>query len=127
MDRIDSMEVFARVVAKQSFSAAARDLRLSQAAVSKHVRGLEDWLGARLLDRTTRRLNVTEIGALVYERCERILDEIDVVQQSTSALQTSPRGVLHLVAPVPFGITSSGLCLPTISGAIRGRGRRHAG
>src|SRR5215472_8109683 len=96
MDRIDSMGVFAKVVAKQSFSAAARDLRLSQAAVSKHVRALEDWLGARLLDRTTRRLNVTEIGALVYERCERILGDIDEVQQSTSSLQTAPRGVLHL-------------------------------
>jgi DNA-binding transcriptional LysR family regulator len=111
MDRIDSMGVYARVVAKQSFSAAARDLRLSQAAVSKHVRALEDWLGARLLDRTTRRLNVTEIGALVYERCERILDEIDEVQQSTSALQTAPRGVLHLAAPLSFGITQLGPAL----------------
>jgi DNA-binding transcriptional LysR family regulator len=83
LDRIDSMGV----VAKQSFSSAARELHLSQAAVSKHVRALEDWLGAQLLNRTTRRLNVTEIGALVYERCERILDEIDEVRQSTSALQ----------------------------------------
>ena len=96
MDRIDSMGVFAKVVAKQSFSGAARELRLSQAAVSKHVRALEDWLGARLLDRTTRRLNVTEIGALVYQRCERILDEIDEVRQSTSALQTVPRGCCTL-------------------------------
>jgi DNA-binding transcriptional LysR family regulator len=111
MDRIDSMGVFAKVVAKQSFSGAARELRLSQAAVSKHVRALEDWLGARLLDRTTRRLNVTEIGALVYERCERILGEIDEVRQSTSALQTAPRGVLHLAAPVSFGITQLGPAL----------------
>lgn len=111
MDRIESMGVFAKVVAKQSFSGAARELRLSQAAVSKHVRALEDWLGARLLDRTTRRLNVTEIGALVYERCERILDEIDEVQQSTSAMQTAPRGVLHLAAPVSFGTTQLGPAL----------------
>jgi len=103
--------VFAKVVAKQSFSGAARELRLSQAAVSKHVRALEDWLGARSLDRTTRRLNVTEIGALVYQRCERILDEIDEVRQSTSALQTVPRGVLHLAAPVSFGITQLGPAL----------------
>ena len=108
MDRIESMGVFAKVIEKQSFSGAARELRLSQAVVSKHVRALEDWLGAQLLNRTTRRLNVTEIGALVYERCERILDEIDEVQQSTSALQTSPRGVLHLAAPVSFGITQLG-------------------
>jgi DNA-binding transcriptional LysR family regulator len=108
VDRIESMGVFAKVIEKQSFSGAARELRLSQAVVSKHVRALEDWLGAQLLNRTTRRLNVTEIGALVYERCERILDEIDEVQQSTSALQTSPRGVLHLAAPVSFGIAQLG-------------------
>jgi DNA-binding transcriptional LysR family regulator len=84
---------------------------LSQAVVSKHVRALEHWLGAQLLNRTTRRLNVTEIGALVYERCERILDEVDEVQQSTSALQTAPRGVLHLAAPVSFGITQLGPAL----------------
>jgi DNA-binding transcriptional LysR family regulator len=111
MDRIESMGVFAKVVAKQSFSGAARELRLSQAVVSKHVRALEDWLGAQLLNRTTRRLNITEIGELVYERCERILDEIDEVQQSTSALQTAPRGVLHLAAPVSFGITQLGPAL----------------
>jgi DNA-binding transcriptional LysR family regulator len=108
VDRIDSMGVFAKVVAKQSFSGAARELRVSQAVVSKHVRALEDWLGARLLNRTTRRLNVTEIGALVYERCERILDEIDEVQQHASALHTAPRGVLHLAAPVSFGVTQLG-------------------
>jgi DNA-binding transcriptional LysR family regulator len=56
------MGVFAKVVAKRSFSGAARELRLSQAAVSRHVRALEDWLGPRLLNRTTRRLNVTESG-----------------------------------------------------------------
>lgn len=57
----------------------------------------------RLLNRTTRRLNVTEIGALVYERCERILGKIDEVEQSASVTQTAPRGVLHLAAPVSFG------------------------
>jgi DNA-binding transcriptional LysR family regulator len=111
VDRIESMQVFAKVVAKQSFSGAARELRLSQAVVSKHVSALESWLGAQLLNRTTRRLNLTEIGALVYERSERILDEIDEVQQSTSALQTAPRGVLRLAAPVSFGITQLGPAL----------------
>ena len=66
MDRIEGMGVFAKVIEKQSFSGAARELRLPQAAVSNYVRALEDWLGARLLDRTTRRLNVTELGALGY-------------------------------------------------------------
>jgi DNA-binding transcriptional LysR family regulator len=117
MDRIDSMGVFAKVVAKQSFSRAARELHLSQAVVSKHVRALEDWLGAQLLNRTTRRLNVTEIGALVYARCERILDEIDEVRQSTSALRarraaccTRGTGFLRHHAAGP--------ALPTISRAI---------
>src|SRR6516165_2668396 len=105
VDRIESMGVFAKVIEKQSFSGAARELRLSQAVVSKHVRALEYWLGAQLLNRTTRSLNVTEIGALV---CERILDEVDDVRQSTSALQTAPRGVLHLAAPVSFGVTQLG-------------------
>jgi DNA-binding transcriptional LysR family regulator len=111
LDRIDSMGVFAKVVVKQSFSSATLELHLSQAVVSKHVRALEDWLGAQLLNRTTRRLNVTEIGALVYERCERILDDIDEVRQSTSALQTTPRGVLHLAAPVSLGMTQLGHAL----------------
>ena len=107
MDLIESMGVLAKVIEKQSFSGAARELRLSQAAVSKHVRALEDWLGGLLLNRTTRRPNVTEIGAPVYQRCERTLDEIEDVQQSTIA-QTSPCRVLHLAAPVPFGITQLG-------------------
>jgi len=107
VDRIESMGVLAKVIEKQSFSDAARELRLSQAVVSKHIRALQDWLGALLLNRTTRRPNVTEIGAPVYQRCERTLDEIEDVQQSTIA-QTSPCRVLHLAAPVPFGITQLG-------------------
>lgn len=111
MDRIESMGVFAKVVVKQSFSGAARELRLSQAAVSKHVRALEDWLGVQLLNRTTRRLNITEIGAQVFESCERILDEIDDVEQCTSAQHVAPRGVVHLAAPVSFGVTQLGPAL----------------
>ena len=111
MDRIDSMGVFAKVVASRSFSGAARELRLSQAAVSKHVRALEDWLGARLLNRTTRRVGVTEIGALVYERSRRILDEIDEVERDTNALHVSPRGLLRVAAPVSLGVTQLGAAL----------------
>jgi len=106
MDRIESMEVFARVVARQSFSAAARDLKMSQAVVSKHVRVMEEWLGARLLDRTTRRLNLTEIGAIVHAQCERILGDIGEIEQRSSALQNLPRGVLRIAAPVSFGVSN---------------------
>ena len=85
MDRIESMGVFAKVIEKQSFSGVARERRLSQAVVSKCPRARGLVFGALLLNRSTRRPNVTEIGAPVYQRCELILDEIDVVQQSTSA------------------------------------------
>src|SRR5215469_10831674 len=108
MDRIDSMTVFAKVVASRSFSGAARELQLSQAVVSKHVRSLEDWLGARLLNRTTRRLSITEIGALVYERSGRIVDEVEEIQNEANSLQTSPRGLLRVAAPVSLGVTHLG-------------------
>jgi DNA-binding transcriptional LysR family regulator len=62
--------------------------------MSKHVRALEDSPGAQLFNRTTRRLDITEIGALVYDRCERILDEVDDVRQSTSALGRGREGSL---------------------------------
>ena len=85
MDRIESMGVFAKVIEKQSFSGAARAAFVASGdeQACPRARGLV--FGALLLNRTTRRPNVTEIGAPVYQRCELILDEIDVVQQSTSA------------------------------------------
>jgi DNA-binding transcriptional LysR family regulator len=103
MDRIESLGVFAKVVAKQSFSGAARELRLSQAAVSKHVRALEDWLGSAAVEPHDAPPQRHRDRALVYERCERILGKIDEVEQSASVMQTAPRGVLHLAAPVSFG------------------------
>jgi DNA-binding transcriptional LysR family regulator len=111
MDRIESMTVFAKVVASRSFSGAARDLRVSQAVVSKHVRSLETWLGARLLNRTTRRVSLTEIGALVYERGRKLLDEVDEIRHEASTFQTSPRGHLRIAAPVSFGVTHLGPAL----------------
>ena len=104
MDRLTSMSVFVKVVAHHSFAEAARELGLSRAAVSKHVVALEHSLGASLLNRTTRRLSLTEVGAVVYERYTRILEEIDEVERNAGALQTNPRGVLRITAPVSFGI-----------------------
>jgi DNA-binding transcriptional LysR family regulator len=104
MDRLKSMSVFVKVVAHHSFADAARELRLSRAGVSKHVLALEQSLGARLLNRNTRRLSLTEVGAVVHERYARILEEIDEVERSAGALQTTPRGVLRITAPVSFGI-----------------------
>ncbi|HJU49663.1 MAG TPA: LysR family transcriptional regulator, partial [Pseudogulbenkiania sp.] len=76
MDRLLSMEVFVAVVERGSFTAAAEAFGLSQPMVGKHIRALEQRLGARLLARTTRRQHLTEIGEQYYQRCRHILAEI---------------------------------------------------
>jgi len=102
MDRITSMEIFAKVVETGSFSAAARHLRLSQAAASKHVQLLEEWLGARLLNRTTRRISLTDFGVGFHQRCTRILEDVDEARQAAGEWRTVPRGVLRVTAPAAF-------------------------
>src|SRR5262245_58298006 len=104
MDRMASMAVFTKVVGAGSFSAAARELKLSQASVTKQIKELENWLGARLLNRTTRRLSLTEIGAGFYERSARILEAIEEARNAAGVLQTAPRGRLRINAPVSFGL-----------------------
>jgi len=104
MDRVAGMAVFTKVVATGSFSAAARELRVSQASVTKQIKELEGWLGARLLNRTTRRLSLTEIGAGFYERSTRILEAVAEARSAAGALQTAPRGRLRINAPVSFGL-----------------------
>jgi DNA-binding transcriptional LysR family regulator len=104
MDRMASMAVFTKVVGTGSFSAAAREMKLSQASVTKQIQELEGWLGARLLNRTTRRLSLTEAGDGFYERCMRILDAVEEARSAAGALQTVPRGRLRINAPVSFGL-----------------------
>ena len=103
MDIVGGMIIFARVVEANSFSAAARRLGLSKSAVSKQIAALEDRLGARLLNRTTRRLSPTEVGAALYERCARVAAEVEEAEQIVTRLHTAPRGVLRVNAPVSFG------------------------
>jgi DNA-binding transcriptional LysR family regulator len=103
MDRITSMTVFDKVVETHSFSAAARQMRLSQAAVSKHVQALEDWLGARLVNRTTRRISLTDFGAAFHRRCARVLEDLEEAKRAASELQAIPTGTLRITAPIPFG------------------------
>lgn len=103
MDRLAAMEAFVRVVERGSFSAAAEDLRLSRAMVSKHVQDLEDHLGARLLNRTTRSVGLTELGRVYHERCVQILADIAEAEQAIGDLQVAPRGRLRLNAPMSFG------------------------
>ncbi|AMO96571.1 bacterial regulatory helix-turn-helix, lysR family protein [Collimonas fungivorans] len=71
--------------------------------VAKHVRTIEERLGARLLHRTTRRQQLTEVGRLYYERCKKVLSEVELAEASAAELQASPRGLVRLVAPVSFG------------------------
>ncbi len=107
MDRLTSMEVFARVVASRSFSAAARDLGISQATASKHVQMLEQWIGARLLHRTTRRVSLTETGEHFHAQCTRILEDMEAARQAGKP-DARLRGNLRISAPVAFGSTRFG-------------------
>lgn len=103
MDSLNAMEVFVRVVQAGSFSEAARNLNLTPSAVSKQVSRLEDRLGARLINRTTRRLGLTEEGSAFFERAQRILTDVEEAEQAVSHLHGAPRGTLKLNAPVVFG------------------------
>jgi DNA-binding transcriptional LysR family regulator len=103
MDQLKTMETFVQVVRTRSFSVAARELGFSRALVTKHVQSLEEHLGARLLNRTTRSINLTEIGAEYYDFCRRILAEIGEEARSLQDLQKEPRGSLRILAPKSFG------------------------
>jgi DNA-binding transcriptional LysR family regulator len=105
MDRLTGLTVFARVAEAQSFSGAARRLGMSTTMVSNHVQALEGRLGARLLNRTTRKVSLTEVGTAYYERCVRILGELEEADRAAGLLQSTVRGTLRLYVGthiVPF-------------------------
>lgn len=104
MDRLESMAIFVRAVERGSFAAAAEEFRLTGTMVGLHVRSLEERLGSRLLNRTTRSQSLTEVGRLYYERCKRILEDIDDAEASAAQLHGAPRGRLRVMAPVSFGV-----------------------
>jgi DNA-binding transcriptional LysR family regulator len=103
LENLTGMAVFAGVAEAMSFSGAARRLGMSKAAVSKHVARLERSLGARLLNRTTRRLSLTEVGAAFYEHCARVVAEAEAAELAVSRLRSEPRGVLKVTTPAAFG------------------------
>jgi DNA-binding transcriptional LysR family regulator len=111
------MAAFVRVVEGRSFSMAARALGLTRSAVSRQIAGLEDRLGARLLNRTTRRLSVTEAGAVYYERCARILAEVEAAERAVMDLDEAPRGLLRVNAPMSFGLGHLGPALAEFAAA----------
>lgn len=102
MDSLTSMKVFAAVVESGSFTSAARRLKLSRAVVTKHVAALEDRLGVRLLERTTRKLSVTEGGGRYFERCVQILAVIEDAEREAAQATAVPRGTLRVSAPHTF-------------------------
>lgn len=104
MDTLASMQVFAMVVEAGSFAAAAERLELSRALVSKHMAHLEKHLGTRLLNRTTRRLSLTESGSTYFERCQQILKDIEEAELAATQLTSVPRGTLRVTIPLVFGV-----------------------
>ncbi|WP_419798757.1 MAG: LysR family transcriptional regulator [Terasakiella sp.] len=116
MNNLTGMMIFAQVVQSGSFSKAADDLGMSKSSVSKKVTFLEDRLGVRLLNRTTRKLSLTEVGQVFYERCERIMSEAEEAELAITRLQDEPRGHLKISAPVSFGVKHLGRPLAAFIG-----------
>lgn len=103
MSKINHMLVFSEVVKEGSFSAAARKLRLTPSAISKQINALEDRLAVRLLNRTTRKINLTEAGFRYHLHCLRILSDIENAESEVGGMQQTPRGLLRVNAPVVMG------------------------
>jgi len=107
MDRLTALTVFRRVVELGSFAAASRALGLSPAAVSKNISELEAHLTTRLLNRTTRRMSLTEAGALYYDRVVQVLDALEEADSALGPMRRQPSGLLRVSAP----LTLSVMCL----------------
>jgi DNA-binding transcriptional LysR family regulator len=112
LDRITGMQVFARVAALGSLSAAARALGISQTMATKHLASIEDRLGVKLLHRTTRRMTLTEAGRHYLDAAERIIAELEEAEAAASADRREARGTLRVNAPVSFGIREIAPLLP---------------
>ena len=103
LEHLTGMAIFARVVELRSFTRAARELGMTKSTVSKQVGRLEDRLGLRLLNRSTRQLSLTEAGAAFYQGCRQMVAEAEQAEQAVSFLAEAPRGTLFVSAPVSFG------------------------
>jgi len=103
MDRLDAMQAFVAVADLQGFAPAARKLGLSPSAVTRLIAALEDRLGARLLQRTTRKVALTDAGARYLERARRILADVEEAERAAEGEQTRPGGRLVVSAPLGFG------------------------
>jgi DNA-binding transcriptional LysR family regulator len=104
MDRLRTIEIFTTVVEAQSYTAAARQLGLSRSHLSKQISELEEQLGVRLLNRTTRRVGATEPGQVYYDTCVRILGELAEAEVNLGKLQREPRGTVRILAPKSLAV-----------------------
>lgn len=104
MDRVDAMRAFVSVVTEGSFSNAATALQTSPQLVSKYVSKLEERLDVRLLNRTTRKVSLTEAGSHYFQHAQQILISIDDMESQLGGLQQSPKGTLRISAPVSFAL-----------------------
>lgn len=112
MDRLSQLEIFVKIAETHSFSAAAQHLRLSRSMVSRQISALENELGVRLFNRTTRSLTLTEAGQGYFEQIGPVLARIEEANLSVSHLQATPRGRLRVNAPVSFGTLHLAPALP---------------
>ena len=103
MDRIEAMQAFVAVADLRGFAPAARKLKLSPSAVTRLIAALEDHLGVRLLQRTTRSVTLTDVGARYHERARRILADVEEAERAAEGERTRPSGLLVVSAPVGFG------------------------
>jgi DNA-binding transcriptional LysR family regulator len=103
LDRLKSMAVFVCVVERRSFAAASNVFGLSATMVAKHIRALEERIGAKLLNRTTRTQSLTEVGQVYYQRCKQLLFDAAAADAAVDEMKSAPRGVLKIHAPVSFG------------------------
>ncbi len=112
MDRLNAMRVFARVIEMGGFAAAARDMNVSPAAVTRLVADLEEHLGSRLINRTTRRIALTDAGANYLERVRQILAEVDEAETQARAATADPQGHLRVLVPPAFAVHQIAKHLP---------------
>lgn len=105
MDKLTSMQVFVRVAKTGSFAGAARDMDISRAMATKHIMQLENKLGTRLFNRTTRSLSLTDVGESYLVRCQQVLQDVEEMEAAVTYMQTEPRGVLKISAPPVIGAT----------------------
>ena len=117
MDRLHSMRVFSRVIEQGSFAGAARELNLSPAVVTRLVADLEEHLGARLINRTTRRLSLTDTGELYLERVRHILTEVEEAEALATAATAEPRGHLRVLCSPAFAVHQIAKHLPAFRAA----------